>query len=104
MMLKHAAAAPKCAQPGLKRMLFKVLLPFPMSPSNKIAQKCKGSKIRHYMLATYVECIMHIVDVKSKQRASQLALHADKRVIDKCLVSRVGYVSVTCRFESVQGS
>ena len=64
-----------------------------MSPNHKIAQKCKGSKIRHYMLATFGERIMHILDAKSKQRASQPALHADKRVIDNCLVSRVGHMS-----------
>ena len=52
------------------RVLFEVLLPFPMSPNHKIAQKFKVSKIRHYILATSVECFMHNVGVKSKQRVS----------------------------------
>ena len=50
----------KCAQAELKRVLFKVLILFPMSPNHKIAQKCKVSKIRHYMLSTSSEVIIHI--------------------------------------------
>ena len=45
---------------GLKRVLFKVLILFPMSPNHKIVQKCKVSKIRHYMLSTSSEVIIHI--------------------------------------------
>ena len=50
----------ECARVGLKRVLFKVLILFHMSPNHKIAQKFKVSKIRHYLLSTSSEVTIHI--------------------------------------------